>query len=162
MVGTGREMDARLRRLVGYNIKRANSALMGDVERVLGRFGLRRTTFSALAVVVDTPGLRQAALAEVLAIEPPNLVQIVEELLRPGWLLRERDGSDRRAYLLRASAEGQRRLAQADAALNAYDARLTEGFTAAERAALIAALRRVERNGAEAWEGLDGGEISTP
>lgn len=154
-------LDAALRSLVGYNVKRANSAIMGDVERVLGRFGLRRTTFSALSVVSDNPGLRQSELAEVLAIERPNLVQIVEELLRPGWIVRERDAADRRAYRLSASAEGTHRLTQAGTALSAYDARLTKGMDAAERAALISALRKVEANGAEAWEGRDVGETSS-
>jgi DNA-binding MarR family transcriptional regulator len=155
------DLDAELRGLVGYNIKRANSAMMGDLERVLGRFGLRRTTFSALSVVAGMPGIRQSVLAAVLAIERPNLVQIVEELRWPGWVVRVRDGADRRAYLLSASEAGAVRVAVAGAALRAYDARLTAGFSAQERAALIVALRRVERNGTDAWEGFGHCEIST-
>ncbi len=50
--------DAELRGLVGYGVKRANSAIMGDVERVLGRFGLRRTTFSAMPSISCVKALR--------------------------------------------------------------------------------------------------------
>ncbi|GAB5448454.1 MarR family winged helix-turn-helix transcriptional regulator [Gymnodinialimonas sp.] len=155
------ERDAELRALVGYGVKRANSAVMGEVERLLGRFGLRRTTFSALSVIAGNAGIRQSELADVLAIERPNLVQILDELQRAGWIERARDGADRRVYLLTATEAGLARVAQAGEVLRAYDARLTEGFSAAERAAFIAALRRVEENGAVAWEGRDVGEIST-
>ena len=164
--GAPNDRDAKLRTLVGYGVKRANSAIMGDVERVLGRFGLRRTTFSALSVISGNAGIRQSDLAEVLAIERPNLVQIVDELLRSGLVERARDAADRRAYLLTAMAQGEALLAEAGGALHAYDARLTKGMSAAERAALISALRRVEETaseigGAEAWEGRDVGTIST-
>lgn len=160
------ERDADLRALVSYNVKRANSALMGDVERVLGRFGLRRTTFSALSVIAANGGIRQSDVAEALAIERPNLVQILDEVQRTGWIERVRDGADKRVYLLNATPAGRARLAKADAALRAHDARLTAGMDARERAALIAALRRVEEAGAAinqdgAWEGLTVEDVST-
>lgn len=153
--------DADLRTLVGYGIKRANSAIMGDVERVLGRYGLRRTTFSALSVICANAGIKQSELSQVLAIERPNLVAILEELQRSMLITRERDTSDRRVYLLTATESGHARGAQAGEALRAYDARLTRGMTGPERDALIAALRRVEENGAEAVEDRNAGEIQT-
>ena len=156
------DKDAELRKLVGYSVKRANSALMGSVERLLGCHGLRRTTFSALSVIAGSPGLRQVDIADVLAIERPNLVQILDELQRSGLIERVRHSTDRRAYMLNITDAGRTRLAEANAALMAYDRNLTKGLSASERAALIAALRRVEDNGAEAWEGQDVGKIPTP
>ncbi|OAN77614.1 hypothetical protein A8B78_13915 [Jannaschia sp. EhC01] len=161
-----KERDGELRALVGYGVKRANSALVGGVERLLARFDLRRTTFSALSVIANNAGIRQSDLAEVLAIERPNLVQILDEVQRAGWIARARDGADRRVYRLTVTAAGLARLTEAGDALRTYDARLTRGMSAQERTALIAALRRVEENGLhaldeEAWEGPDVGEIST-
>ncbi|MBY4894745.1 MarR family transcriptional regulator [Rhodobacteraceae bacterium N5(2021)] len=161
-----KERDAELRALVGYGVKRANSALVGGVAQLLGRFDLRRTTFSALSVIANNAGIRQSDLAEVLAIERPNLVQILDEVQRAGWIARARDGADRRVYRLTVTAAGLARLTEAGDALRTYDARLTRGMSAQERTALIAALRRVEENGLhaldeEAWEGPDVGEIST-
>ena len=159
------DRDADLRALVGYGVKRANAAMMGDVERLLGRFSLRRTTYSALSVIAANAGIRQSDLAEVLAIERPNLVQILDEVERAGWIARARDGADRRVYLLRATPEGAEHVARAGKALHAYDQRLTQGLSADQRAALIAGLRRVEENSAramdeEAWEGLCRGDVS--
>lgn len=154
--------DTHLRALVGYGVKRAHSAMMGDVERLLGQFGLRRTTFSALSVIAQNAGIRQSDLADNLAIERPNLVQILDELQRSGLIERARDAGDRRVYLLSVTEAGAERLRGAAEELHAYDAALTEGLSAQERAALIKALRRVEENGANAWEGRSVGEISIP
>ncbi len=166
-IATRDELDRDLRDLVSYSIKRANAALMGDIERVLGRFGLRRSTYSALSVVTDNPGVRQSDVSQALAIERPNMVQILDELQRSGLIVRVRDPGDRRAYLLSATTAGTALMAEAGAALHAHDQRLTEGFSAEQRRALIAALRRVEGNGVllvggGAWEGRNVGKVSTP
>ncbi len=153
--------DTDLRALVSYGIKRANAAIMGDVERLLGRFGLRRTTFSALSVIAGNARIRQSEVAVALAIEPPNLVQVLDELQRSALIVRARDETDRRAYLLSVTESGAALLAQADTALQAYDARLTRNMSAEERRALIAALRQVEENGAGAVEGRDAGQVQT-
>jgi DNA-binding MarR family transcriptional regulator len=154
--------DEQLRALVGYNIKRANSGIFAGVEGTLAPFGLRRTTYSALSVIVENRQIRQSELAEVLAIEKPNLVQILDELQGAGLIARARDAADRRVYLLSATAKGEARVAEASASLRAYDDRLTAGLSPEERAALIAALRRIEDNGPEAWEGRNVAEIPTP
>lgn len=153
-------LDNDLRLLVGYGIKRANSALSADFERLLGRFGLRRSTYSALSVVADNPGVRQSDVADVLAIERPNLVQILDELLRAAWIVRARDPSDRRVYRLTATVSGIAHRDRARDVLVEHDQRLTQGWDPAERLALLAALRRVERMGGEAWEGRDVGTVS--
>lgn len=140
--------DATLRALVGYNLKRANSAVTGGVERVLARHGLRRTTYSALSVVADNPMLSQADLAETLAIEPPNMTQIIDELLRAGLIERSRAKTDRRAYALSCTAEGVRLLAEASGDLTAHDRALVDGLSPDECAALIAALQGIEVAGA--------------
>lgn len=155
------DRDAELRRLVSYGIKRANAALTPNIERILGGFGLRRSTYSALSVLRDNPALRQSDLSEILSIERPNLVQILDELRHSGLIDRVRDPSDRRAYRLSVTATGAALVVRASAVLMAYDRGLTAGMSTAEREALIAALRRVEQMGAEVWEDRDVGTVST-
>ncbi|QXT39584.1 MarR family winged helix-turn-helix transcriptional regulator [Gymnodinialimonas ceratoperidinii] len=154
--------DEQLRALVGYNIKRANSGIFAGVEGTLAPFGLRRTTYSALSVIAENAEIRQSDLAAVLAIERPNLVQILDELQSAGLISRARDENDRRVYLLAATPDGIERVAAASESLRAYDDRLTKGMSPDERAALIAALRRIEDNGPEAWEGRNVEQVSTP
>ena len=89
--------DRTLRGFVGYGIKRAFSAIQSDVNATLAPFGLRMLTYSALAVIRDNPGLRQTQLAEILLIERPNLVLILDELEGADLVVRTRARDDRRA-----------------------------------------------------------------
>lgn len=144
---TEREKDATLRAFSGYGMKRAFNAIQADVNAVLAPFDLRMVTFSALVMIVDNPGLRQSQLADVLAIERPNLVLIIDELERRDLIIRERAADDRRAYALMVTLAGRRLHDKALAAVQAHEARMTAGLTEGERAQLIRALRRIEDNG---------------
>ena len=156
-----RVQDSDLRRRVGYNIQRAHSAVMGAVNRVLTPFGLRRASYSVLSVVVETPGLRQADVAQVLAIERPNLVQIVDGLEQAGWITRRRAEDDKRAYELHPTLAGRSHYTQARGALVAFDGRLTADLDEPAVLALIDGLHAVEAAGpeAEASPAMENGEV---
>ncbi|MEZ5810621.1 MAG: MarR family transcriptional regulator [Rhizobiaceae bacterium] len=145
--------DRTLRRFSGYLMKRAFNAVQADVNATLHPFGLRMVTFSALVVIVDNAGLSQSQLAESLSIERPNLVLVVDELESRGLILRQRDKTDRRAYRLVPTAPGRKLCASALAAIDDHEARLTAGIDAGDRAALVAALGRIESNGRNVHEG---------
>jgi hypothetical protein len=48
-----------LRAYAGYHLKRAYHVFKGDLDCSLKEFDLRMVTYSALALIVDTPGLRR-------------------------------------------------------------------------------------------------------
>lgn len=152
--------DATLRELTGYRVQRAAIRAMARVNAALAPFGLRRSTFSALAVVSDTPGLRQAQLAGALAIERPNLVQVIDDLERAGLVVRTRAEGDRRAYALRATAAGREVYRHALGRLRAAEAALTRGLAPAEVAALHRALQLIEDNAAGAMAADRGEETA--
>lgn len=139
--------DSGLRAFLGYEMKRAFAAIQADVNAALGPLGLRMLTFSVLAVVRDNPAIRQSHLAEVLMIERPNLVLILDELEGADLLTRVRARDDRRAFELTVTLKGRRLCDKALAAVSAHDARMAMGLSDAERDALQGALRRIERNG---------------
>lgn len=139
--------DRSLRRFVGYGMKRAFNAIQADVNATLRRHGLRMVTFSVLVIIRDNPGVRQTGLAEILMIERPNLVPILDELESAGLIRRARAQGDRRAYELRVTEMGQRACDAAEQAVHAHDDRMIAGLSDTERAALHAALRRIEENG---------------
>lgn len=139
--------DATLRRFAGYYMKRAFYVVQADVSQTLKPFGLRMVTFSALTLIADNPGLRQAQLAEALAIERPNLVVIIDELEARDLIRRERDPADRRAYALIPTAAGTDLNARAVAAVARHEDRLFGFLDRTRRTDLIAALRHVETGG---------------
>ncbi|WP_306735514.1 MarR family winged helix-turn-helix transcriptional regulator [Marimonas arenosa] len=136
--------DATLRGFLGYHIKRAMAVLQADLNKVLKPFGLRMVTYSALVTIVDNPGLRQAQLADALAIERPNLVVILDELEGAGLITRDKVPSDRRAYALNPTLKGRRLAEQATAANRADEARLLQGLAPADRNRVIEVMNQIE------------------
>lgn len=135
--------DATLRGLAGYNLKRAFNVIQADLAEVLNPLGLRMLTFSALALIVDNPGLTQTQLAEALTIKRPNLVLVLDELESLGLILRNPVPQDRRAYALTATLPGRRLRDRALAAIHAHEARMLAVLDAGEVAALTRALNKI-------------------
>lgn len=144
--------DHTLRGFAGYGLKRAFIAVQADVNATLAPLGLRMVTFSALVVIRDNPGLRQSRLAEILSIERPNLVLILDELEAAELIERTRARDDRRAYELTVTLTGRRLCDRACAQVESHDDRMTKGLSEAERAALHAACRMIEANGRESHD----------
>jgi Transcriptional regulators len=139
--------DSILRAFMGYDMKRAFAAIHTDVNAVLAPLGLRMLTFSVLSVIRDNPGLRQTQLAEILMIERPNLVLILDELEGLDLVTRTRARDDRRAYELKVTLKGRRLADRAFEAVTEHDNRMARGLSDEDRAALHRALRRIESNG---------------
>jgi DNA-binding MarR family transcriptional regulator len=139
--------DATLRGFLGYGLKRAFNVLQAEVNATLAPMGLRMITFSVLAVIRDAPGISAAGLAQVLGLERPNLVLILDELEAAGLITRTRARTDRRTHELRATVAGRKLAARATEALAAHEDRLTDGLDAAQREAMRTALARIEDNG---------------
>ena len=99
--------DDTLRGYSGYRMKRAFNVVQSDLARVLKPFGLRMVTYSALTVIADSSGLRQSELARALDMERPNMVAIVDQLERKGWIQRNRVPTDRRAHALVLTEVGE-------------------------------------------------------
>lgn len=141
--------DKSLRRFIGYNMKRAFNAIRADLLKALQPLELRMVTFSALALIVENPGISQARLADALAIERPNLVLVIDEIEQKGWITRKPDQNDRRAYALAATAAGKRRCDKAIAAIAAHEARMLDSLGERSREQLATWLQHVETAGGD-------------
>lgn len=139
--------DETLRKFMGYHIKRAYNVIRSDLQRKLEPLGLRIITYSALALIVDNPGVRQSQLADALAIERPNLVVIIDELEQRELIARERVPTDRRAYALKATLKGRQLCEKAVELDLAHEEALLAGLSMKERSAVIKAMSLIERSG---------------
>ncbi|WP_415401525.1 MarR family winged helix-turn-helix transcriptional regulator [Tateyamaria sp. SN3-11] len=136
--------DACLRDFVGYNMKRAFNVLQADLTATLEPMGLRMLTYSALALIVENPGLRPSQLAAALSVERANVVVYVDQLEEAGWVTRAPSATDRRAYALQCTIAGRRTYDKARAAVRAHDRRMLEGLREVEITAVKKALARIE------------------
>ena len=87
--------------------------LVGDVSRSFRRRFEAAISSAGLEVTVGESrtlfhvglydGIRQAALAERMSIEPMTLVNFLDRLEARGWVVRETDPSDRRAKIVKVT-----------------------------------------------------------
>jgi DNA-binding MarR family transcriptional regulator len=76
------------------------------------RSGVTPTRLAALGALAKHPdGLRQGDLAALIGMSAPSMTRLAELLLEPGWVARERDSTDARAYVLRLTTKGEQTLA---------------------------------------------------
>jgi len=134
-----------LGRLVGYRLRRASAVFASDFAVTLEGTGIRQIPMGILAVVADNPGINQGTVGRLLGIKRANMVPLINELIEAGLIVRETDPSDRRAFTLDMSVEGQRMLTDCIARIEAHEERLLAGFTDAEKATLLDLLERIEQ-----------------
>lgn len=125
-------------------------------DRRVRSLGLTRSQWWVLNHLFRTPGATQSELAAILEVERPTLGRLLDRLEKKGWVRREDDARDRRAwrvYLTPAAEPAMRRLRRHARELR-RDA--LGGISAAEREkfvdtllAIKANLARMSRNGAK-------------
>lgn len=135
--------DDSLRQFSGYHLKRAFNAMQTDLNQSLKPLGLRMVTYSVLSVIVENPGLRQSHLADVLSVERPNLVVILDDLERQDLIVRERVPTDRRAYSLLVTLAGRALYEKALAATKEHEARLFGDLDDQTRATFLSVLEKL-------------------
>lgn len=137
-------IDATLRHFLGYRLKRAYSSIRAEVLNRLEPLGLRITTFSALVLVVDNPGLRQSELAKALDIKRSNMVAVIDDLENNGWIKRKEVPTDRRAFSLFATKAGKNVYKKAVSVTTEYENHVAGSLNAKELNQFLAILEKIE------------------
>lgn len=92
------------------------------------------------------PGMTQVTLAELLDVHPVSVTQIVDRLVKAGWVRRAPHERDRRAFSLYLTEAAEPHLEELVEITNATDRAALRGFSAAERRQLDAMLGRIRDN----------------
>ena len=121
---------------IAEEVDRRHSAVLVELE-------LRPRELRTLVLVDRHPGLSQRALAAKLAMDPGNLVALLDGMDARGLLVRARDPADRRRSTLRLTRAGERLLARASDATQAVEDAVFGVLSDAERAAFGRAVLRV-------------------
>jgi DNA-binding MarR family transcriptional regulator len=100
-----------------------------------------------LVVLSTNPGLTQTALARMMNVEGPTLMQSIDRLESHGYLQRVRRLGDRRSYSLQLTPRGQEVLAVINAFLPLRDEELLADLTKAEVVQLAGLLTKVVERG---------------
>lgn len=128
---------------VGFVLRLAQVAVFKDLLAALKPFDLRVTDLSVLLVIEATPGLHQRAIGDVLRIQRPNLVTIIDQLEARKLVRRGPVADDRRAYALRLTPEGEALLGAAKVAHAEHGRKVLDALGDLEPERMLAALERI-------------------
>lgn len=128
---------------VGFVLRLAQVAVFKDLLAALKPYDLRVTDLSVLMVIEATPGLQQRAIGEMLRIQRPNLVIILDQLQDRGLVRRDPVPGDRRSYALSVTPEGAALLEGAKAAHAAHDRKVLAALGDLEKERMLAILERI-------------------
>jgi MarR family transcriptional regulator, organic hydroperoxide resistance regulator len=141
------EGEARVTALgddVGFLLSRASGLVVRATNEALAGDGLRVRQYSVLVLACEAAeGISQRDLAEVLGLDPSQVVLLVDELAAAGLVERRPSPVDRRTKLVAATAAG--RTIQRRAARHAAEGvgRQLAGLTDDEQDTLRGLLARV-------------------
>jgi DNA-binding MarR family transcriptional regulator len=128
---------------LSFLLARANALSVASANAALAAVDLRVRSFAVLAVVAGEARPSQRELAELLRLDPSQVVALVDELQRRGLVVREGDPNDRRAKVIVATDAGRELYARAQPAAVAAERSLHSSLDAVERAQLTELLRRI-------------------
>lgn len=134
-----------LDQLIGYALRRAQLKVAQELVEQLAPFDLRPAQFSALLIIETNPGLMQTDLAGILAIEPPQVVTLLNKLEKLGLALRVRCKPDKRSYGIFLSKAGETLLKQLKEVAAQSDREATAALDDAERQQLLQLLHKIYR-----------------
>ena len=129
---------------IGFLMSRASGQLVRATNGALADDGLRVRQYSVLSLVCEAAeGESQRDLAEVLALDPSQVVALVDDLDRAGLVERRPSPSDRRTKLVVPTERGRAVAAHATARADARLAEQLGRLSADEQATLRSLLARV-------------------
>lgn len=139
-------LDAALDDLIGYAMRRAQLKLFQNLIGRLSAHDLRPAQFSALAIINQNPGLMQTDLARALAIEPPQVVPLLNKLESRALAVRVRCKPDKRSYGIFLSKAGEALLKELTQIAAESDKDATAALDNQERDELLRLLKKIYRD----------------
>ena len=128
---------------VSFLLARANAVSLAAGNAALTAHGLRVRSYSVLALAAEERRPSQRELAELLRLDPSQVVALVDELQARGLVTRRPDPNDRRANVVIATDDGRAVYRVAAEAVRRAQAELLQSFSGDERAQLAGLLRRL-------------------
>jgi DNA-binding MarR family transcriptional regulator len=129
--------------LLGYHTRRAALHIIARFHEDLKSLAIRPVAFSVLTVVGHQPGITASEVCDLLGIQPPNLVGIVNDLRHRGWLDRQPHPTDGRALGLHLTDTGQTQLSRAQQLAIESDQQVCGHLDPGERDTLVRLLKKI-------------------
>jgi MarR family transcriptional regulator, temperature-dependent positive regulator of motility len=125
----------------------AVAVFLAEIEQA--GFDLTPVQYAALAAISANPGIDQITLAGLIAYDRTTITGVIDRLVQKNLVIREASSRDRRARVLTLTPEGKKTLRAITPAVEAAQATMLRGLTAAEGKELMRLLRKAIAAGNE-------------
>lgn len=129
--------------LTAYALRRAQLAVLQDLNRALEGDDIRAAQFSVLEVLRRNPGLRQTQVSAALGLKTTNFVPLFDALEQRGLAERRPIAGDRRAKGLFLTDSGRATLTRLEARVTAHEARFAARLGPDGKSRLLGLLARL-------------------
>lgn len=133
---------------LAFHLRRAQDVSFQSFARRVGSAQLCPGHFTILTIIGENPGLNQTALSQATGRDKSTLTPALKALEHQGYITRTRSQTDRRAFLLALTPEGEAYLEQLTVHAHAHGRALDAVVGAFNKPLLIHLLERIS-------EGLD-------
>lgn len=144
-------------RSLGFLVHDISRLLRRDFNRRVQPLGLTQSQWQAIAHLSRQEGISQAALADIMEVQPISLARLIDRMEAAGWVERHPDPRDRRATRLFLSDKARPLLAEMKALGAGTREQAMDGLSRTEQDALIDTLARIKRNLTDADSHLKAG-----
>ncbi|MER7343750.1 MarR family transcriptional regulator [Streptomyces sp. NPDC000075] len=134
---------AHIQSLPSWLVGRVAARGRGLVAEAVAAEGLKLTHHAVLAATAEYGPVAQAELGRRLAVDPKDMVGILNHLQEAGLVLRAPDPADRRKNAITVTPEGEAALTRCATLAEAANAQLLAPLTVREQGVLMELLRRV-------------------
>jgi DNA-binding MarR family transcriptional regulator len=124
-------------------------------HRIGGRLDLKGTDLECLDLIDRYGSLSPIALARRAGLHPATMTGILDRLERGGWIVRERDPSDRRSVIVQPVRSRRADVLRLASGMNAATARICASYDDDDLELITGFLRRIADAGRTAADELD-------
>jgi len=133
-----------LPKLLGYHVRRAQTAMFRDFGEVVGaEEDVTPGLFGMMQVIANNPGLSQSRLAEAMYVDRSTIVTVIHQLAARGLVARMPSHRDKRSHSLQVTARGRQAVRRMERLVLRHEAEFASVLSAEERETLIRLLRRL-------------------
>ena len=133
-----------LPKLLGYHLRRAQTAVFKDFGEVVGsEEDITPGLFGMMQVIAANPGLSQSRLAEAMDVDRSTIVTVIHQLEARGLVRRVPSRRDKRSHSLHVTAGGRQAMRRMEKLVLRHEAEVASVLSAEERETLVRLLIRL-------------------
>ena len=129
--------------LIGTTIHRVAQLIQQRIDNEIGDSGLTRLSWMAAANVEDSPGLTIGDLAGRLEVGRATTGQLVDRMVKGGWVERSPSQSDRRLQIVTVTPKTRAMLDELAPRQSALEDEILQDLSPDERRVLLVLLERI-------------------